>query len=367
MNSSNVAKISFIGDISFNNNYIDLYKSGANPFIELGGDLNSSDLVIGNLECLAKGENGENKLKVPRLGTNVETLNYLTNINIGMVTLAHNHIYDHLESGYNNTIKSLLKNNISFIGAGKTKQEASKPIIKEINNIKFCFYNYVTEDTNPNIPKNAPVSPNFFSLKTAIKEIKEIRTCVDHIIILLHWGGVTEKGYYPDLHQPQIARRLIDSGADLIIGHHSHTVQPFEKYKEKYIFYSLGNFCFDDIIHNGSIYFKLNNRQKKSLIITIEFFKKNYNVTLTPIHNNKLSIEKKERLIISYKLRNLLFHIFKKHSFIWKLYFFQMKKINIVIHYFFIKDGSLSEKLSAISLNRISKFLFKRIRLGRFD
>src|SRR4051812_3064796 len=99
--------VAFIGDISFNDAYIDLYNQGQDPFENLKFFLFARNHVIGNLECLAKGDKGENLLKKPRLTTTTETLNFLTNIHVTVSCLAQNHIYDHLEDGFEKTLSVL--------------------------------------------------------------------------------------------------------------------------------------------------------------------------------------------------------------------------------------------------------------------
>ena len=76
-----MVKISFLGDISFNNCYNYFHDNNVNPFDGIDELLQKSDFNIGNLECLAKGNEGENKLKHPRLNTRVETLNLLKYLN----------------------------------------------------------------------------------------------------------------------------------------------------------------------------------------------------------------------------------------------------------------------------------------------
>ena len=164
--------LSFLGDISLNNKYNNLYIKSEKPFDNIKQILFSSDLVVGNLECLAKGEKGENLLKKPRLKTNTETLNYLKDLNIGIATLAHNHIYDNLLDGYNRTIQFLDKNNIMRLGSGLSEENACAPILKEINGIKFCLLNYVTKDTNPSLPTNAEIYLNWFDEIKVVKDIK---------------------------------------------------------------------------------------------------------------------------------------------------------------------------------------------------
>ena len=79
------------GDISLNNKYIQRYSTGEKPFERIFKELKNSDLVIANLECISKDYKGENSLKIPRFTTNTEILNYLNDINTGLVSLAHNH------------------------------------------------------------------------------------------------------------------------------------------------------------------------------------------------------------------------------------------------------------------------------------
>ena len=85
-------KFSFIGDISLNDEYVTGITNGIDYFSEISLLLAQSDLVIGNLECLIQGDNGENLKKKPRLKTTTDTLHILKKLNVKVVTLAHNHI-----------------------------------------------------------------------------------------------------------------------------------------------------------------------------------------------------------------------------------------------------------------------------------
>src|SRR6056297_425775 len=93
-------KISFIGDISLNGKYINFCQKGLKPFNYLENEFESADYVIGNLESIAKGTEGENLQKKPRLTTTVNTLEYLKDIYLDVACLAQNHVYDHLEDGF---------------------------------------------------------------------------------------------------------------------------------------------------------------------------------------------------------------------------------------------------------------------------
>ena len=139
------------------------------------------------------------------------------------------------------------------------------------NGIKIAILNYVTKDTNPNLPKDAKVNPNWFYLKKVEEDISKLKNKMDYIIVYPHWGGKIQGAKLPDWELIPIAHKIIDAGADLIIDHHSHTLHPYEIYKGKYIFYSLGNFCFSDIQINGKINEFNKKRSSQSIIVNIEF------------------------------------------------------------------------------------------------
>ncbi|MCK4664906.1 MAG: CapA family protein [Bacteroidales bacterium] len=320
-----MVKISFLGDIALVGKYNNLYQNNINPFIEIESLLKKGHYVIGNLECLSEGNEGENLKKKPRLKTNKVTLNYLNNLNIGLATLAHNHVYDNLLDGFNKTINFLDANNISHIGASTSKETVRVPLVKKIDDLNFCFLNYVTEDTNPNIPDDAPIFLNYFDITKIKNDIKKYRQKVDYVIVLLHWGGRLEGGNYPDSDQPEIAKKIIDMGANLIVGHHSHTLQPLDIYKGKYIFYSLGNFCFSDF-ESDNILHKLDlKRRTKSMILNIQFYKDNYQVDFDFIKNNNLNIRIDNTISIEYKKRNRNFQYLKKYNLLWLLYYFKVR------------------------------------------
>jgi len=167
-----MALISFIGDIVLVDRYNDLKNNGENPFKDVEPILSKSDYVVGNLECLAESRAGENLLKKPRLKTKLKTLAYLKNIHLRLGALANNHSYDNLLDGVMITKNYLDNLGIETFGAGETAEIASKFVIKKINDIRFCFLNYVTEDTNPNLPESCDYYLNWFDEEKSIAEIK---------------------------------------------------------------------------------------------------------------------------------------------------------------------------------------------------
>ena len=353
-------KISFLGDISLNNCYNRFYRDGINPFVNIGKLLEGSDFNIGNLECLAEGENGENELKYPRLSTKSGTLNLLKYLNLKVVTLAHNHVYDNLLSGFQNTIEFLRAQRIQFMGAGLSGPEAEREIIISEKGVKIGLLNYVTQDTNPKLPKNSRVYLNNFDIVKIEKKIRLLKKAVDHVVILVHWGGSVEEGFYPDFGQPVLARRMINSGADLIVGGHSHTIQPFEIYRGKHIFYSLGNFCFDDIKHDHETFQIGRFRKRKTIIPTISFTKSCYSVEVTHAVNLGGHILRAKYLSeIRLAWRNQLFKLTKRYKIIWNIYFWHLKKIVPITNYFIEANEGIVHQVLALDTKRVVRYLKK--------
>lgn len=353
-------KFSFLGDIAFVGGYMDLAAQKMNPFSNIQDILSSSDQVIGNLECLAQGDEGENELKKPRLKTTIEALSYLKVLNVCLVGLAHNHVYDNLYDGFEKTTRFLRQNEIEYWGAGETPEEAAPYIIKQVGDLRFGLFNYAAGDTNPNLPAQAKVFLNWFDEEKTIARIKEIRRAVDYVILYLHWGGEMEGGYYPAYEQFRTARCLIDAGADLIVGHHSHTLQPYEIYKGKYIFYSLGNFCYDDYIFEGKLRKLDRKRRTKSVILNVFFSKGGYSVEFIPIHNDEKYIKINPAVLRVLKRRNLMFSIMKRNNWLWKSYHIYFLYIFPVFRFIFGKGRPLKDKLQSVSIGKIRKFWSKK-------
>ncbi|MGB0918204.1 MAG: CapA family protein [Flavobacteriales bacterium] len=261
-------RIRFVGDVSFNDRYIDLLESGENPFSEVSELLSDADLTVGNLECLAAGS-VQNEKKVPRIHTSLKALSALKFLNLGLVSLATNHVYDNLKEGFESSTKKLDELEIDYLGASTHKPEASLPYVFEKDGWKIGFLNYVHEDTNPKLPDGADVYPNMFWMQKIVEDIMRLKEEVDKVVVLLHWGGKCDYGYFP--HQEQIgqAKQMVDAGADAIIGHHTHTFQSSMVYKDAPIYFSLGNFCFDDIV-NGKSVWPIRKSGRKGGVVELE-------------------------------------------------------------------------------------------------
>ena len=154
----------------------------------------------------------------------------LKKMNFGILSLANNHILNQGVDGFTNTVHELLSVGISPCG-NPLEERAKDRVVKKYGGNKVGFLCF--EDVDH--------SMNFDDVLTAIESANK---GVDHLVVSVHWGY--EYGHKPsDKVQVQRARQMVDKGADLILGHHPHVVQTFEIYEGVPIFYSLGNFIFD--------------------------------------------------------------------------------------------------------------------------
>jgi poly-gamma-glutamate synthesis protein (capsule biosynthesis protein) len=161
------------------------------------------------------------------------------------VSLANNHVMDFGEEAFSKTKEILDSLNIPYFGAGLESENFNNPSIIEFAGKKIGLLGYSCASTSPIFGNNRHSGSAILELDRILKDIKNLRDRVDFLIVQPHWG--IQEIPFPKFSDKEIAHKLIDSGVDLIIGHHAHVIQSYEVYKDKYIFYGLGNFIFPDI------------------------------------------------------------------------------------------------------------------------
>jgi hypothetical protein len=354
MNSTYLNKINlfFLGDISFN----DLGKGTQLNIDSYFNLFKEIDFTVANLEALASvGE--YNFLKKPRVTTNVDSLNNLSKLNINLVTFAHNHVYDAKKSGFITTINKLNELGISYIGAGLSKEDAEKPFLLEKNGIKIGFLNYCHLDTNPSLPEDCEVYLNVYSLDKIQNDIEYLKNKCDHIVLILHWGGKYEGGYYPEMQQVKDAQFFSRLGVDLVVGHHSHTLQPAMNIGKMPVYFSLGNFIFFDVHHEDQV-IRLSKRRKKGGVLNAVFSKEEAVYTklfYSSQKTNKIQI-KTNGLMPS--IRSLFFLKLYKTKLFWFVYKVKFRYVNPILYFVFTKSGGIN-KYKKLNFKKIIRFIKK--------
>ncbi len=207
------------------------------PFLYVKDVLADGDLVIGNLEAVLSGNSvNKNKLKSHQFRCHPEAARGLNRAGFNVITLANNHCYDHGQKALLETILALNANHIDVAGEGKTVFGAKKPLYKIIKGIKIALFSFCIVPGQ--IGGNPVCNPGDIQLA-----LKECEGDCHFKVVSIHWGD--EYIGRPSPGQIELGRRIIDSGANLVIGHHPHVIQGIEEYNKGIIAYSLGNFVSD--------------------------------------------------------------------------------------------------------------------------
>lgn len=258
------------------------------PFIQ------EADLSITNFESPATKTNKHIEKFGPKLKVQPGALQALKSAGFDLVTLANNHILDYGEEGLKSTIDSCIDYSIEYTGAGNSNIEARRIFFKTIRGNKIAIVNFAENEfgtTNDDSYGAAPLDPiqNFY-------DIHKAKQSADYVFVIIHGGH--EMYSLPSPRMVEAYRFFVDAGADAVIGHHTHCVSGYELYKEKPIFYSLGNFVFDHTTNRTRLWCEGMAVQLKITKVgltfeLIPFLQNNKNVGVHLMNNN----EKNEFLI----------------------------------------------------------------------
>ena len=245
-------KLLFTGDIMpggvlpYCNRFIDNY---------LLSMMGNYDLKISTLECALGENNGQfdpikmnDKTKQNIVFIRKEDLLRLKIMNINVVSLANNHAMDCGVEGLDAMIKTLSELGIKYVGAGKNLEEAKRPVIIETGDKTISIIAFQLKDVQKPwcyYPSGDKSSGIFYtSMKDLLLYIKELKKLYDFLILMPHWGE--EHQYLPSNLFKEYARRMLEAGADCIIGSHPHIINPVVSFSGKKCYFSLGNFLFPE-------------------------------------------------------------------------------------------------------------------------
>lgn len=254
--------ILFIGDIMLDRGveYLINKNSAYYPFEKINQALKGIDIVVGNLEGPIVKDPPYFSDDSLKFAFSSEVINGLVFSNFNLLSLANNHTFDMNEDGFEETKEILQEAGINFVGH---PVYCDKEFLYQDNNLIFLAFN-----------KTFPFNCSDDETVKVIEETKKSNPD-KFLIVIIHWGE--EYQYTPSILQKQLAHRIIEAGANLIIGSHSHIVQGIEEYKGKLIFYSLGNFIFDQ-------YFSKEVQQ--GLILGLEVYPQKLIYRLFPVESH---------------------------------------------------------------------------------
>jgi len=161
---------------------------------------------------------------------------------IAIVSTANNHARDCAGYGVEFTLDWLARHGIAAVGSAKTPEQTHQGTVLERNGVRFGFLAYTYDQSNGN---HKDVDPRVALMDTGRMrdDVRALRTRADVAIVSMHAG--IEYSPMPNAQQKEFAKAAIDAGARIVVGHHPHVTQPWERYGSGVIFYSLGNLVFD--------------------------------------------------------------------------------------------------------------------------
>ena len=200
--------------------------------------------TVFNLECpiTSKGKPAQGKII---LSVKENYLKKIFSDNPLCISIGNNHILDYGKEGLESTLAELEKSKIKWFGLSSRNQDNCIPLLVKLNKIDIAFFSVVCQSTNPVIEVDNEIYLSLLNLDKIANRIREVRKSVQRIVIYVHWG--IEESSYPSKEDILIARKLIETGADIIIGSHAHSPQSIEKFKNGIIAYNLGNFLMPEL------------------------------------------------------------------------------------------------------------------------
>lgn len=237
--SNNVTLVA-VGDIMLGryvNVQIQRQKDWRYPFLKTASFTSDADITFGNLEAPIV-ESCPTRSDGMIFCARPESIEGLKFAGFDILSLANNHTLNYGQKGLDQTQKFLSSSNILYSPLTSSNNQDNKITKYQVNNTTFGFLSFdlVTYPQQLTFTHDREQMSIIELITSAAKDS-------DILVVSLHWGNEYQK--QPTKSQVELARQIIDNGAKIIIGHHPHVTQPVEKYKDGLIFYSLGNFVFD--------------------------------------------------------------------------------------------------------------------------
>lgn len=235
--------IVFMGDVMLADGPGRLVKQGHDPFAPFARILDSADVRVANLECVV-ARSGKPGDKPFTFRADPRVLPLLKR-HVDAVSVANNHSGDFGREAFAEMLTRLNQAGLPFFGGGRDLSEAHEPLLIERHGLRIALLGY--DEFFPRSFEAGEHHPGVAWSEDAqvVVDIRRARTVhhADIVIPFMHWGE--EHRPRANDRQRELARLMIDAGADAVVGTHPHVVEDVELYQGKPIVYSLGNFIFD--------------------------------------------------------------------------------------------------------------------------
>ncbi|MBQ3049982.1 MAG: CapA family protein [Oscillospiraceae bacterium] len=202
--------------------------------------IKTADIAVVNQETPMSKSNPPSNY--PMFNCPTDMAEQLVQLGFDVATIANNHMLDQGAAGLAETVELLRSvEGLSVAGAYLDSSEWENIAVVEANGIKFAFLSYTQSTNGIPLPKGKEGMIIFTSNEAAIKQQIELaKQQADVVVVSAHWG--VEYTHTPGKEQKELAAKLAEFGADIVIGHHPHVIQPYEWIDGTLVIYSLGNF-----------------------------------------------------------------------------------------------------------------------------
>lgn len=283
------------GDIlCHNTNFWDAYVAEIDDydfsysFEDIKKYFDDADIAIGVLETNFAGRD-IGYTNYPLFNSPEHLATDLKELGFDVLATANNHCLDKGFSGLVSTLDELDKAGLEHLGTYATEEKSKEYLIKDVNGIKIAFLTYAYGTNGIPLPDGKEFAVNLIDKDKMLTDIENVKKeDVDVICVNMHWGD--EYSLIPNSTQEELADFLFENGVDLILGSHTHCLEPMEKRtvtledgttKDGFIIYSLGNFMSGQKHENS----------RQSVILDIQLTKSGVDgkisidsVTYTPIY-----------------------------------------------------------------------------------
>lgn len=168
---------------------------------------------------------------------------------VDVVTLANNHVFDYGWEGFDDTRRALDEAGIAWLGAGRDLAEAVRPLVREVGGVRLGLLAASAEAAQTRVAAEDSYGCAPLDDEALVRHVRNLQAETDAVIVLPHWGYCEYELPHPS--QVVLAARLLEAGATLVAGHHSHLVQGVTERDGRLVAYSLGNFFFRPVTGCG--------------------------------------------------------------------------------------------------------------------
>jgi gamma-polyglutamate biosynthesis protein CapA len=215
------------------------------PFARIRNVISGADVAFFNLECpLSRRGYPQRRRFLFRADPGLAGV--LHDNGFDVASIANNHTLDYGRDAMMDTVDALRGAGIVPVGAGKDADDALTVKIVEKKGLRIGFVAFTDIPTFGVVRLSDRPTVAGLDRESLPDQIKRAKSRCDVLVVSFHWG--VEYMRHPTERQKEIARIAIDSGADLVVGHHPHVLQTVEIYKDKPIIYSMGGFVWDPIL-----------------------------------------------------------------------------------------------------------------------